>query len=112
MVVDDDPSSPTVWGGPFGKKPRFYTSPLLLSGGQAEATAADMLSRVTGYIANVSITQIVNPALEPGDVIELVTLDGVKQRHIIDTVPIPLSATESQSLTTRTQDELEPESGG
>ena len=112
MVVDDDPSSPTAWGGPFGKRPRFYTSALLVTEGQCEATAADLLERVKGYIANIKITQVVNPALEPGDVIELVLLDGTKQRHLVDTVPIPLSASESQALTTRTVDELEPESGG
>src|SRR5690606_24391248 len=34
VVVDDGPLSPTRWGGPFGKVPRFYSSPLLTTRGR------------------------------------------------------------------------------
>jgi hypothetical protein len=110
IKVDDDPSSPTAWGGSFGKRPRFYTSPLLGEVIQCETTAAALLARVKGYVANVEVETVVNPALDPGDVILVTLEDRSTQRHIIDGMPVPLSPTESQKLTTRTTSELPPES--
>lgn len=103
-VVDDDPDSPTRYGGPFGRKPRFYSSPLLTTTGQCTAAAAALLARVKGYAATVKIQTVPNPALEPGDVIEVRMPDGSRQRHIIDQVPVPLSATDTQTLATRSAD--------
>ncbi|GJF04967.1 DUF5047 domain-containing protein [Pseudonocardia sp. D17] len=108
-VTDDDPDSPTRYGGPFGRKPRFYSSPLLTSQDMAEAAAASLLERVRGYVASVEVTAVPNPALEPGDVIEVRLLDGTRQRHILDKVPLTFSPG-VQAYTTRSI-ELPAESG-
>lgn len=100
LVTDDDPASPTRWGGPFGKKVRYYTSPLIVTVDQAQAVGRTMLERVRGYATTVNITAIPNPALEGGDVIEVDLGDGLIQRHIIDQVPVSLTPGE-QALTTR-----------
>lgn len=108
-VVDDDPDSPTRYGGPFGRKPRFYSSPLLTTQDMADGAAATLLERVRGYVATVEVTAVPNPALEPGDVIEVRLLDGTRQRHIVDKVPLTFSPG-TQAYTTRSVD-LPAESG-
>lgn len=103
-VTDDDPASPTRYGGPFGRRPRYYSSPLLTSQAQAQTAAAAILARARGYVATVELEAVPNPALEPGDVIEVRLPDGSRQRHIVDKVPLSLAATDTQSLTTRSVD--------
>jgi hypothetical protein len=101
-VVDTDPSSPTYWGGPFGKKPRFYSSPLLTTTLQATNAATALLERVRGQQASVSLTAITNPALEPGDVIKVRT-SSTPQAHVIDTVVTSLEVRTAQQITTRSK---------
>ena len=104
MVVDDDASSPTRWGGPFGKRLRFYTSSLLTTVEQCQAAAQSMLEKVKGYAATVTLTTITNPALDAGDVIRVRLLDGTQQLHILDNVPVPMDVSSPQQLTTRSVD--------
>lgn len=104
-VWDTDPTSPTYYLGSFGKKPRFYVSPLLTTTLQCQTTAAALLARVRGMQAQVSLTTVVNPALEAGDVILLRNAEeGVVQAHVIDKVTVPLSPSEAQSIETRSRD--------
>jgi hypothetical protein len=103
-VVDDEPGSPTYYGGPFGRKVRYYSSSLLTTTAQATATASALLARVRGYAAKVATEAMPNPALEPGDVIEVRLPDGSRTPHIVDKVPVDLGATSTQSLDTRTED--------
>lgn len=91
VVVDDGPLSPTRWGGPFGKVPRFYSSPLLTTRGQARAAAASILRRSLGVPYSVSLGAITNPALRPHDPIRVTLRDGSRDLHIVDTVSIPLT---------------------
>lgn len=106
-VSDTDPNSPTYTGGPFGTKTRFYVSPLLTTTPQCTTAAAGLLARTTGMHGSVALSLITNPALDAGDVL-LVLDGGVTSTHIIDSVTIPLSAKESQRVTTRSLD-LPPE---
>jgi len=46
VAFDNDPASPTRWGGPFGDVPLFYDSPLLLT---ATAAAAAATTRLNNY---------------------------------------------------------------
>ena len=102
-VWDTDPASPTYYLGPFGRKPRRYSSPLLTTVAQCEAAGAAILARYKGSNAKVAISMIVNPALEAGDVITLQD-EGVSQVHIIDKVTVPLSPSGAQPLETRSLD--------
>lgn len=92
VVVDDGPRSPTRWGGPFGKVPRFYSSPLLTTQGQARAAAASILRRSLGMPYSVSLGAVTNPALRPHDPIRVTLRDGSRDLHIVDTMSIPLTA--------------------
>jgi hypothetical protein len=99
-VSDTDPLSPTYISGPFGIKTRFYSSPLLTTAPQCTTAAASLLARVTGQHLKVSLTAIVNPALDAGDVILI--RDGRRSvAHIIDSVTIPLTPGGTQQIETR-----------
>lgn len=67
LAVDTGDGSPTLWGGPFGKVPRTYSSPLLTTDAQAQLAAATILRRSLGLPYNVDLTAVPNPALEPDD---------------------------------------------
>jgi len=108
VVSDTDPESPTLYGGPFGRKPRRYSSPLLTTVDQAATAAAALLARVRGVAARVEVETLPNPALEPGDVVLVDAVDGTQTRHILDRVTIPLDVASGQSLGTRSPD-LPPE---
>lgn len=100
LVVDDDPASPTFWGGQFGKKVRYFKSPLLATPEQCAAAARTQLEKVRGAATTVQLSAVTNPGLEGGDVIEVDMGNGYRQLHIVDSVPVPLRPGE-QSLTTR-----------
>jgi hypothetical protein len=90
LVTDSDPTSPTYWGGPFGRRPGFHSSPTIITVGAA--TAAGTLKLRAGLAPNASadISSLPNPALEPGDVIRVVYPDGTKELHLVHSFTVPL----------------------
>jgi hypothetical protein len=109
-VVDEpDNGSPTWYGGPFGKKPRFYTSQLLTTVPQCTATGDALLARVRGMQSTITLDQIPNPGLESGDLIEARLPDGRRQLHIVDGFNFPLKVGSAQRISSRSL-ELDPES--
>lgn len=91
VVWDTDPASPTYYLSGFGQAPYFYTSPQLTTVAQCEVAAATILARVKGRAQGLAWTSIVNPALEPLDVVTT-TLRGVTSTVVIDQLTIPLDA--------------------
>lgn len=70
VAYDSDPASPTRWDGPFGRKPTFYSSPLLTTLAQCQNTALSLLQGIVrGRDRLVTVQAVPNPALEPGDII-------------------------------------------
>ncbi|WP_030962680.1 DUF5047 domain-containing protein [Streptomyces sp. NRRL S-378] len=100
VAYDDDPASPTRWGGPFGRVPRYYSSALLTTEAECLAAAESMLFDATAPNIQVSVTAAPNPALEPGDCIRM-RYAGRRQLFIAQALTIPLTATGSSSLTLR-----------
>ncbi|WP_435610092.1 DUF5047 domain-containing protein [Streptomyces sp. C10-9-1] len=90
LVTDDDPGSPTYWGGPFGRRPGFFTSSTLISGGQCSAAATLLLRAARAPNARADITALPNPALEAGDVLRAVYADGSAELHQAASFTIPL----------------------
>jgi hypothetical protein len=99
-VSDTDPLSPTYIGGQFGVKTRFYSSPLLTTVPQCTSAATALLARTIGMHGKVTLTTLVNPALDAGDVLAG-RVEGTVSAHIIDTVPIPLPVGDTQQIATR-----------
>lgn len=90
-IVDSDPTSPTYYDGPFGRKPRSEeTVATITTSDQATAYATTLLNQYKGLTRSVSLTSIHNPLLEPNDVIDLEQEDGTFEQHIIDSITLPL----------------------
>lgn len=109
-VADTDPLSATYVNGPFGKKVRFYSSPVITTAPQATAAGQAMLSRSQGLACKVDFSLFPNPALRSGDVIELEDRVLGRATHIIDKVSIPLTPQGPQPLQTRSDLVLPSES--
>jgi hypothetical protein len=100
-AVDTDPTSPTRWGGPIGKRLRIVKSPLYRTVGQCESAAAALLPRVLGPNRTIGLSSVPNPALEAGDCIRVVHLDGTPELHVVQSVTIPLSVDGDCAIATR-----------
>lgn len=104
-----DTTSPTYWNGRFGKVPRFYSSPFITSDSQAASAAAALLRQQLGLPYQVELESIVNPALEPYDVLGVRYPRSSRNRslrtekHIVDEVTIPLVEGTAEKLGTREQ---------
>jgi len=102
LVVDNNPTSPTFWGGPFGKVPRFYSSPFITTTGQASSAGAAMLTRSLGLPYSADFTSVPNPALTPFDPVR-VRFPGRSEVHVIESLTVPLVAEQSMPASTREQ---------
>ncbi len=109
VAYDDDPGSPTYWEGPYGKVPRFYSSPFLTTNAKARAAARSVLLGNLGLPYAVDFSMIPNPALEPLDAVRVCyppVLDGrspaaARENHVLDTLVIGLGSNEAMAATTR-----------
>jgi hypothetical protein len=90
LATDSDPGSPTYWGGPFGRRPRFYSSSTLLDTSACQAAAQLLLRAAKAPNAIGDFTSLPNPALETGDVIRVVHPDGSKELHQVAAFTVPL----------------------
>lgn len=115
-VWDDDPNSLTYAGPDPVDDPlapqrlglthvrvrvERYTSALITSTAQAYTVGRARLADSTGVQSSLSFTTVCNPAIEPGDVVEVEVRPGEWQRHIIDACPYTLGGV-SMACTTRT----------
>jgi hypothetical protein len=100
VAWDTDPRSPTYYLGGFGLAPLFYSSPLLREVADCEVVAASRLSRVKGRSLSASWSSLVCAALEPLDVVEA-TFEGSLRRAVIDSLTIPLRASDTMSSAIR-----------
>jgi hypothetical protein len=89
IVWDTDPLSPT-YVSVYGQVPYFYSSPVITTAAQALSAANTLLPKVTSFNSQLDLTVAANPALEPGDVLTVRFLDGLEQRHMVDSLTIPL----------------------
>ena len=84
-------SSPTRWGGPFGRKPYFYSSPQLKTQADCDRAAAAILAKLTIADTVIDLESAPNPALNPDDVIKVVLPDATSLYYLVDAVTIPLT---------------------
>lgn len=110
IVADIDPTSPTRYGGPFGPVPRFYSSSFITTRDQASIAAASLLRTSLGLPYSIDLSSIANPALEPDDVIAVkypknshVVQSLRTEKHIVDSVTIPLDPDNPVQIETRKQ---------
>ena len=90
LVTDNDSTSPTYWGGPYGRRPMFYSSPTLTTTAACTAAATLKLAAARAPNATGDISSLPNPALEPGDVLRIVHPDGSRELHQAASFTVPL----------------------
>lgn len=90
-VVDNDPNSPTHYYGPFGRRPRFYESPLIATKDQARATARTMLRRELRRTATVTVEAPPDPRVELLDTATVVDELGVARTGLVTRISLPLT---------------------
>ncbi|MFJ4808484.1 DUF5047 domain-containing protein [Streptomyces longwoodensis] len=100
LVVDNDTTSPTYWGGPYGRRPLFYSSPTLTSVAACTAAATLKLAAAKAPNATGDISSLPNPALAPGDVIRIVHPDGTRELQQVASFTVPLSQDGDFPITT------------
>jgi hypothetical protein len=100
LATDSDPTSPTYWGGKFGRRPGFFSSSTLTT--TAACMAAANLRLAAGKAPNASgdFSSLPNPALEPGDVIRVMHPDRTKELHQAASFSVPLDEGGSFPITT------------
>ena len=108
-AADNDPTSPTYYGGPFGHKPRFFYSEFLNSDAQATAAAQGLLASNLGVARGVDLESLPNPLLETGDLIYAEYTDiGVQDLHIVDRMQLGLTPDSSTQLGVRAKQAFVP----
>ncbi|MET8694679.1 DUF5047 domain-containing protein [Streptomyces bauhiniae] len=90
LAVDSDPGSPTYWGGPFGRRPDFYSSSTLTTTAACQQAATLKLALSRTPNASGDISSLPNPALEPGDIVRVTHPDGSRELHQIAAFTVPL----------------------
>lgn len=98
---DMDPASPTYADGPFGRRPFFYSSPLITTQAMADTAAATMLPKHTARSSTLTWSQLVNSAHDALDVVGITDSDGNVTPYVLDTLTVPLTAGEPMAATTR-----------
>jgi hypothetical protein len=101
LVVDSDPSSPTRWGGPYGRVPRVERSRTdVLTAAQAQNVARSLLARRLGLARSLTLSTAPNPALEPDDTLRIRFVDGREELHIVDSIRLDLGPEGAQTIET------------
>ncbi|MCF2529378.1 DUF5047 domain-containing protein [Yinghuangia soli] len=102
-------SGPIAWDGPYGRKPRFYQSDLLVTNDQCQEAARNILARSSSVSRSEPITAVPDPALELGDVAQVLT-GGQSFTGRVSSIKLPLIADGPMEVTVTNQPAQEEES--
>lgn len=101
---DDDPASPTYVLGPYGFVTQVVRSNMILTSDQAQRSAESLLLRQKGATEEIELQVIPNPALEPGDIVNVKrSRSKIYGSFVIDSMQIPLGAQDSMRIVSRRQ---------
>ncbi|CAM5604320.1 DUF5047 domain-containing protein [Streptomyces coeruleorubidus] len=91
LAVDDDPTSPTYWDGPYGRRPKFISSSAYTTVNACAQAANAELAKSRAPNAGGDISSLPNPALETGDVLRVMHEDASRELHQAAAFTVPLS---------------------
>ena len=101
-AIDDDPTSPTYYYGPYGTVPTFFRSSYIRTTEQAQQVAEARLRQVKGATESIQITATPNPAHEVGDTVRVKREKSrVDSKFVIDSFNVNLSAQQSMNISMR-----------
>lgn len=99
---DDSPASPTYRLGDYGEVPHFITDNTAKTEEDCIKIAKAELALIIGRPAALSITALVNPSYEAGDVVSVALgKAGVDGLYGIDAFNVPLAGSATQRLSLR-----------
>lgn len=112
-ACDTDPRSPTYFGptpnygnpasnSAFGAQIYRYQNNLLTTSAMCATAAQTQLQNFLGLARSLSFIVCPNPALEAGDIIQVIYPDGRTELHLLDTFTIPLGPSAQFTGSTRT----------
>lgn len=102
VATDTNPLSPTLYGGPFGHVPFFFVSQFITTDAQAADAAMALLRSQLGTTQQVDFGVVVDPSLEPNDIVQITRLAaGINETHIISSLTIPLTVDQPMTGVTR-----------
>lgn len=104
VVYDQNFDSPLYWNGPFGRVPKFYSSPILTTQDMCVKAGKTILKKRSGITRTLGLEAMPNPAFEPGDVLKVYTPEGVRY-VILDEFQIPLGPSVALAARVRVTDE-------
>jgi len=100
-VRDTNPSSPTRWGGPFGKRNRRISVQTPLDRVTAFRVASRILRQSLALARSWQFSTPHFPLLDPGDVVVVDSiLDGLNA-HVIQSITYPLMALDRTTFTSQ-----------
>lgn len=91
FVSVTDPTSPYLYGGPYGKNVYVTSSDSLTAKADLLNAANKLLGQLVGLGHGLSLTMLPDPSLDAGDIINVVFLDGSSELHMIDTISFDLA---------------------
>jgi hypothetical protein len=86
-----DPRSPIRIDGPYGRRPKFYTSEMLTTSAECQATAIQMLAAASGVSRTEPVACVPDPSMDLGDVVRVVTR-GIPWTGRVQSFALPLTA--------------------
>lgn len=99
---DDSPSSPTYRFGDYGEVPYFITDNTAKTEEDCHKIAKAQLALLLGRPASLSMTSLVNPSYEAGNVVHVrLHRAGIDGLYGIDAFNVPLSSAGTQRLAMR-----------
>lgn len=101
FAADFNAASPTYIYGPFGFCSLLIEKQEITTTADANAYAETVLNNSLGLSKTLEIGNVMNPALDAGDTIQVVYPDGSTEYHLVDSVSF--SHSWSSSIQTRTQ---------
>lgn len=97
---DDDPNSPTYWGGPFGKITGFYEGQQVTSTLEANNLAQQLLQQNLAAVKSVSVQCVANPKIQLADVVRVFdprnNIDGM---YFVQSFDMPLDPETLMTMT-------------
>jgi hypothetical protein len=105
IAYDTDPSSPTRWNGPLGRKPApVERSTVVTSTAAAQDAANAKRNAQSGVVEDLNFTMITNPSVEPSDVMHVMdSFLNINKVVLMDSQTIGLGAEDPMSCTVRTR---------
>lgn len=111
VARDTNASSPTVWGGAFGKVPTFFSSQFVSTNAQAVTTAQSLLGQVIAGTRSVNIECVPNPKVALADVVMVFNdQKGFDGLYYVQSFALPINPGSAMSIVCHTA--LDPSVNG